>query len=61
MDRLAWASDRMLDAVVLVLAAWTAIYHVCLVLGLGIVWAAVVMIAALWPCLRLLGSEDPGI
>ena len=57
MDRLAWASDRMLDAVVLVLAAWTAIYHVCLVLGLGVVWAAVVMIAVLWPCLRLVGGE----
>ena len=42
---------------VMVLAAWTAIYHVCLVLGLGVVWATVVMIAVLWPCLRLVGGE----
>ena len=59
-DRLARASDRLLDALVMVLAAWTAIYHVCVVLGLGVLWATVAMIAALWPCVRLLGGEHPG-
>src|SRR4051812_10843722 len=32
-------SDRLLDTVVLVTAAWTVAYHVCLVLGLGVPWA----------------------
>jgi Family of unknown function (DUF6077) len=42
--------DHLLDFLVLALAAWTAIYHVCLVLHVGTFWAAVAEGAALIPC-----------
>ncbi len=40
-------SDRVLDGTVILLATWTVIYHVCLVLGLGAPWAVVFEIVAL--------------
>ena len=42
--------DALLDFLVLALAAWTAIYHLCLVLHVGTVWAAVAAGVALVPC-----------
>ncbi|MGH3113358.1 MAG: hypothetical protein ACRDOP_07820, partial [Gaiellaceae bacterium] len=47
---IARASDALLDFLVLAFAAWTVIYHVCLVLHVDAVWAAVVQALALIPC-----------
>ena len=38
-DVLPGACDRLLDVSVVVLATWTVVYHVCLVLRLGVQWA----------------------
>jgi hypothetical protein len=50
---LARAADRCLDFVVLAFAAWTAVYHVCLVARLGTVPAAVAGGLALLPAAAL--------
>jgi hypothetical protein len=47
---IARASDGLLEFLVLAFAAWTVIYHVCLVLHVDAVWAAVVQAVALVPC-----------
>jgi hypothetical protein len=47
--RVAHASDDLLDFLVLAFAAWTAIYHVCLVLDIGTLPAAVAGAVALVP------------
>jgi hypothetical protein len=47
--RVAHASDTVLAFLVLAMAAWTAIYHVCLVLDLGTLPAAVAVAVALVP------------
>jgi hypothetical protein len=39
--------DDLLDFVVLALAAWTVVYHACLVLGIGAVWALIAWAAGL--------------
>jgi hypothetical protein len=49
-DRVAELSDGLLDFLVLAFAAWTAVYHVCLVLGLGTLPAAVAQGVALVLC-----------
>jgi Family of unknown function (DUF6077) len=54
------ASDRTLDFLVVGFAAWTAIYHVCLVLRLGVVWAAAAMLVVLLPCTWLVMRGDHG-
>jgi hypothetical protein len=38
-DRLTRAVDLTLDGVVVLLATWTVVYHVCLILGLRVPWA----------------------
>jgi hypothetical protein len=48
--RAARLSDGVLDLVVLAFAAWTAVYHACLILGLGTLWAGLAWAAALVPC-----------
>ena len=57
--------DDLLDFLVLAFAAWTAIYHVCVVLDIGALWAALAEAAALVPCAWLaFGTaterEEPG-
>jgi hypothetical protein len=47
---IARGSDGLLDFVVLAFAAWTIVYHVCLLLRLGTVWAAVAEGLALVAC-----------
>jgi hypothetical protein len=42
----AWC-DRLLDGVVVVLATWTVVYHVCLVTRLDTTWALVLEVVAL--------------
>jgi Family of unknown function (DUF6077) len=42
--------DELLDFLVLGLAAWTAIYHVCLILDIGAVAATIAWVVALVPC-----------
>jgi hypothetical protein len=56
------AADRTLDFLVLAFAAWTAIYHVCLVFRLGVIWAAIAMLPALVPCglVARRGEVEPG-
>jgi hypothetical protein len=58
---IALASDALLDFVVLAFAAWTVIYHVCLLLGVDTVWAAaaqaVALLACAWVGLRRTGGE----
>jgi Family of unknown function (DUF6077) len=53
-DRLSTAaarlSDRILDFVVLAVAAWTVVYHACLVLGVAAVGAMIAWAASLVPC-----------
>lgn len=51
--RIARASDSLLDFVVLGLAAWTAIYHVFVVAGIGVVAATAAFLVALVPCVWL--------
>jgi uncharacterized protein DUF6077 len=53
------AADRTLDFLVLAFAAWTAIYHVCLVLRLGVLWAGIAMAAALLPCAWAARRSEP--
>ncbi|MGH3344502.1 MAG: DUF6077 domain-containing protein [Carbonactinosporaceae bacterium] len=45
--------DLAVDFVVVALAAWTVIYHICLVSGLGAQWAALFEVAILPFCLWL--------
>jgi Family of unknown function (DUF6077) len=47
--RIARTCDDVLDFLVLAFAAWTVVYHVCLVLRIGTVWAAVAGAALLVP------------
>ena len=47
---IARGSDGLLDFVVLAFAAWTIVYHVCLLLRLGTAWAAVAGGLALVAC-----------
>ncbi len=42
--------DSVLDFLVLALGAWTVIYHVCLVLRIGSLWAAIAEAVALVAC-----------
>lgn len=44
---LAAAADGLLDAAVVVMATWTVVYHLCLVLRLGVWWAVALEAAAL--------------
>ncbi len=43
----------------LAFAAWTIVYHVCLVLRIGAVWAGVVAAAALVPCALVAVHSEP--
>lgn len=45
-------SDAVLDSAVLLLAAWTVFYHLCLVTGIGAVWAALAEVLLLPCCVR---------
>jgi hypothetical protein len=60
-SRIARACDDLLDFVVLAFAAWTAVYHGCLVLDLGAIWAAAAGACALpacaWLAVRRSASE----
>jgi hypothetical protein len=49
--------DRFLDFLVLGFAAWTIVYHVCLVLRVDAVWAGIAAALALIPC-GLLAVRD---
>jgi Family of unknown function (DUF6077) len=51
--------DGVLDFLVLGLAAWTVVYHVCLVLRIDAVWAGLVGVAALVPCGLLAARSEP--
>ena len=57
--RVARACDGLLDFLVLAFAAWTVVYHLCLVLRIGAVWAAIVGAAALVPCALLAARSEP--
>ncbi len=46
-DGVPGACDRLLDVSVVVLATWTVVYHVCLVLRLGVQWAVALEAVAL--------------
>ncbi|CAN5757494.1 hypothetical protein BH23ACT2_BH23ACT2_00830 [soil metagenome] len=60
--RLADSCERLLDLAVVVLATWTVVYHVCLLLRLGVAWAVGFEVVALagWGLLsrRLRGRPD---
>lgn len=61
--RIARVCDDLLDFLVLAFAAWTVIYHVCLLLDLGTAWATLAQAVALVPCgwLAVRRSEaEPG-
>lgn len=51
-------SDRLLDAIVLFLATWTVVYHVCLVLRLSTTWAVALEVVALVGAAALLGRRS---
>jgi Family of unknown function (DUF6077) len=51
--------DGVLDFLVLGVAAWTVVYHVCLVLRIDAVWAGLVGVAALVPCGLLAARGEP--
>lgn len=55
---IARACDGLLDFVVLGFAAWTVVYHVCLVAGVGSLGALVAWAAALVPCAWLVRHRD---
>ena len=44
------ASDRLLELLAVAFAAWTVIYHVCLLAGVHSLWAAVAEALAIVPC-----------
>ena len=48
--RAARVSDAVLDFLVLGFGAWTAVYHACLVLGVGVLGAAIALAIVLVPC-----------
>jgi hypothetical protein len=56
---IARACDGFLDFVVLAFAAWTVVYHVCLVLEADAMWAAIAWAIALVPCGLLAARSDP--
>jgi hypothetical protein len=56
---IARACDGFLDFVVLAFAAWTVVYHVCLVLEVDAVWAAIVWAIALVPCALVAAGSEP--
>jgi Family of unknown function (DUF6077) len=55
-ERVARASDRLLDVLLVVFASWTVVYHACLVLHVGAGWAAglwaLVAVSSGWLVLR---------
>jgi Family of unknown function (DUF6077) len=53
------ACDGVLDFLVLAFAAWTVVYHICLVLRIDAVWAGVAGAAALIPCGLLAARSEP--
>jgi hypothetical protein len=48
--RLTRFCDGLLDVVVVLLASWTVVYHLCLVLRLGVTWAVALEVCALAGC-----------
>jgi hypothetical protein len=56
---IARACDGFLDFLVLALAAWTIVYHVCLVLEVDAMWAAIAWAIALAPCGLLAARRRP--
>jgi hypothetical protein len=56
---IARACDGVLDFVVLAFAAWTVVYHVCLVLRIDAVWAGIAGAALLVPCGLLAARDAP--
>jgi hypothetical protein len=56
--RIARVCDGLLDFLLLAFAAWTVIYHVCLVLHVDAVWAAAAAAAALVPCAWLFARRS---
>ncbi len=52
------ASDGLLDFLVVAFAAWTVVYHVSLLLGVGALWAAAVWVVALAPSAWLAVRKD---
>ena len=57
--RVTRASDGVLDFLALAFAAWTIVYHVCLVLRVGAVPAGVVATILLVPCGLLAAQGEP--
>src|SRR5690242_17137887 len=53
------AADALLEMVVIALAVWTVVYHVCLYLHLRVVWAATAAVLLLLPCLWLYARRRP--
>lgn len=49
----AWC-DRLLDAFLLLMASWTVVYHVCVVVRLGTTWAVLLEVVALATAVVLL-------
>lgn len=60
--RLVGACDGLTDSAVVVLASWTIVYHVCLVLQLGVAWAVAFELCALiaWCGLHIRASRVDG-
>jgi Family of unknown function (DUF6077) len=50
--------DGLLDFVVLAFAAWTIVYHLCLVLRIGAAWAAAAWAITLVPCAWLVLDRE---
>jgi hypothetical protein len=57
--RAARLTDRVLDFLVLGFGAWTAVYHACLVLGVGVLGAAIALVIFLVPCAWLAFRGTP--